>query len=147
MRNKIVALLACVALCSVFVGALAQDTRNEVVIPDTGSNTLSAPAKLSAEHTVPDETPVSPEQTSPAAPGNNVNITLDNLAFFDTERENVEMFAATADVGLSSIEGTVVYAQDDEVRIDTSVTEFCMMQAGTHSYEVGETVTIWVAIA
>lgn len=148
MKKKFVVLLTCASLVTLFVAAFAQNvSEDEVIIPNTGNLTLDAPMAQSAvpdEHNAPATKPTIPTNVDTSR---NCNINLDNLAFFDTERENVEMFAATTDgVQLTSIQGTVVHAKDNEVHIDTDITEFCMMQTGTLPYQTGETVTVWVAV-
>lgn len=135
MKKKVCVLLACIAALSVFGVAFAQNTGDDV-LPATDTAVSTTVTTMPA---VP-----APEPTEPTASSNTIN--LNNLAFFDTERENVEMFAATANgVQMSSIQGTVVYAKDNEVHIDTNLTEFCMMQTGILPYQVGDTVTVWVA--
>lgn len=136
MKKKVCVLLACVAMLSAFGVAFAQNTGDDVLPATDTSVSTTTPTTPAVPAPEPTNTPEPPTTFS-----------LDKLAFFDTERENVEMFAATtSDVQLSSIQGTVVHAQDNEVHIDTDVTEFCMMQTGILPYQVGDTVTVWVAV-
>lgn len=143
MKKKICVLLACVAMLSAFGVAFAQNTANDVLPATDNTVSTTSPTKPAVPAPVPMENP-EPAPTEPIEQP--IAWSLKNLAFFDTERENVEMFAATTDVELSSVQGTVVYAQDNEVRIDTHITEFCFQQAGPLPYQVGDTTTIWVAV-
>lgn len=75
---------------------------------------------------------------------------MNSLRFFDTDRENVLCFASSTanTLIIKQATGTVVYVEANELRVEIPElnNEFCFNCADVYTEQIGDEVTIWMAV-